>query len=92
MQKFEKNTIIVHYSEIGLKGKNQPQFRKKLKTNIKNKLKSKNLLWPVSETRGYLTISVPQKEKNKIEKALQLFTEISGIAWFTPSQKISYFY
>ena len=90
MHTFEINTIIIHYSEIGLKGKNQPQFRKKLKANIKKKLKSENLLWPVSEKRGYLTISISEKEETKVEQVLQLLAEIAGIAWFTPAQKILY--
>ena len=36
--------VVVHYAEIGLKGKNKPFFEKKLITNIKTAFKEENIL------------------------------------------------
>ncbi|HDL17646.1 MAG TPA: tRNA 4-thiouridine(8) synthase ThiI [Bacteroidetes bacterium] len=87
MSQFRINKIIIHYGEIGLKGKNQPVFRKQLKRNIQQKLKTAALDWPVTETRGSLSIDVPESAVEQIEQARQILREVAGIVWFAPAVK-----
>ena len=83
------NTILIHYgSEIGLKGKNQPQFRRRLKENLQLKLKSMGMDWVVDETRGHLSISIPSKYEGLIEPALQKIGEVFGVAWLAHARRI----
>ena len=84
------NLILIHYGEIGLKGKNQPTFRKQLKKNIKLMLKALDWAWPVTETRGYLTISVPENWDNEVKTVYARVWDIAVIVWYTPCLWISY--
>ena len=84
------NLILIHYGEIGLKGKNQPTFRKRLKKNIQLQLKVLDLAWPVTETRGYLTISVPENCENSLKTVLAKLRDTPGIVWYTPCLRITY--
>src|SRR5436189_1879878 len=59
MDNQRQRTILIHYSEIGLKGANQPKFRRQLRDNIRLKLKTLGLNWPVYEKPGCLWIPVP---------------------------------
>ena len=80
--------ILVHYGEIGLKGKNQPQFRRKLRQNLVRKLAAMGLDWPVWEQRGYLWIHVPEDQLGELDRALQAVREVFGISWFAVSREI----
>ena len=83
------NTILIHYdSEIGLKGKNQPVFRKKLKENIRFMLKNIGFDCPVYETRGYLYVVIPDKYESSSEAIFQKVREIFGVAWLTSAKKV----
>lgn len=87
MDKNQLNTILIHYSEIGLKGKNQPYFRRLLKQNIKAVLRSMKLDWPVSETRGHLYVTVSQNQD--MEPVLKNLQQVFGVAWLSPALKVS---
>lgn len=83
------NTILIHYdSEIGLKGKNQPVFRKKLKEKISFALKSIDFACPVHETRGHLYVVIPEKYDDSIEAIFERVREVFGVAWLTLAKKI----
>lgn len=85
----ESNRIIVHYGEIGLKGKNQPAFRKQLARNIARKLSVSGLDWPVEETRGYLKICVPPHSARELDHVRDLLQEVSGVVWYAPAVEFS---
>lgn len=63
--------VIIHYSEIGLKGKNRPYFEKKLALNIKKKTGLE-----VRREYGRLVMSY-DKEKTKLLK------KVPGIAYYS---------
>jgi thiamine biosynthesis protein ThiI len=80
--------ILIHYGEIGLKGKNQPEFRRKLKENITRKLGAAGLQWPVWEQRGYLWISVPDEDPQRAQAFLPRLSEVFGISWYALAREI----
>ncbi len=82
------NHILIHYGEISLKGKNQPQFRMQLLKNIRLSLKSANIDWPIKHHRGYLSLSVLQEEKTEI--ARKKLEQVFGITWFSPAVQYQY--
>ena len=65
--------ILVHYSEIGLKGKNRAFFEKKLVKNIKKILKG-----IVKREFGRIII----KTDEKWEEVKKKLSKVFGIAWF----------
>jgi thiamine biosynthesis protein ThiI len=82
------NSILIHYGEISLKGKNQPQFRKKLLNNILISLKSIGIEWPLVQYRGYLLLSV--LDPSKIDLAQNKLAHVLGINWYSPAKRIEY--
>ncbi len=89
MQCEQQHAILIHYNEIGLKGRNQPQFRRHLRQNIRLRLDSVGLDWPVKETPGYFTVAVPAAATApSLELALQTLREVFGIAWIAPVQRL----
>jgi thiamine biosynthesis protein ThiI len=82
------NYILIHYGEISLKGKNQPQFRMQLLKNIRLSLKSADIDWPIKHYRGYLSLEVLQKEKTEI--AQKKIEQVFGIVWFSPAIRYHY--
>ena len=82
------NYILIHYGEISLKGKNQPQFRMQLLKNIRLSLKSADIDWPIKHYRGYLSLEVLQKEKTEI--AQKKLEQVFGIVWFSPAIRYHY--
>lgn len=73
--------IIIHYSEIGLKGKNRAFFEQKLKGNIQQALGKDFLIKKIPSA----FLVQPKKEINQeiIEKLKKIF----GIAYFVITQK-----
>ncbi len=73
------DSIVIHYDEIGLKGKNRTHFENKLIDNIKSKLKtiSKRCI----RESGQITITIDSK--SNIEKIRDILTKIPGIAHFS---------
>ena len=82
------NSFLIHYGEISLKGKNQPQFRKQLRKNIILTLNNIGIDWPVKQFRGYLLLTIEDQEKiNLVQNKLN---NILGINWYSPALKIDY--
>ena len=71
--------VIVHYSEIGLKGDNRSFFEKKLVNNIEKVVKG-----DVRRISGRLLIEIEEAEKEQTKEALK---NIPGIAYFTFAYK-----
>jgi len=84
------NCILIHYGEISLKGRNQPQFRKQLLKNIKLTLKAESIEWPIQQYRGYLLLTIPSQESEKTDVILKRLNHVFGITWFTKAKRIEY--
>lgn len=69
------NTIIIRYSEIGIKGLNRPYFENKLIKNIKDCLNKNKVNYKIIKTRGRILIHT----RNKCPKLKYVF----GIASFS---------
>ena len=65
------NSIVVHYGEIGIKGKNRSFFEKKLVENIRWNLKDLNVL-SVKRMLGRLIVEIDENSKlNQITEKMQ---------------------
>jgi thiamine biosynthesis protein ThiI len=84
------NCILIHYGEISLKGRNQPQFRKQLLKNIQLSLEAENIDWPINQYRGYLLLNIPREEIIKTDVVIKKLTHVFGITWFTKAKRAEY--
>ena len=76
-------TIIVRYSEIGLKAKyTRKTFENVLIKNIKNALKLKHILFEIKRQRGRIFIGTKE-----IDRALPILQNIFGIKSISPALK-----
>ena len=85
-----ENCILIHYGEISLKGRNQPRFRKRLLENIQQILKAENINWPIRQSRGYLILKIPNKEKKNLNIVMSKLVHVFGISWFTKAIRLEY--
>jgi tRNA uracil 4-sulfurtransferase len=77
-------SVVVHYGEIGLKGKNQPQFRRQLRRVIREKLSSLGFDWWVEEAAGMLMVRAdPEASSDDLERVVGGLQQVFGIAWMT---------
>ncbi len=79
------NSIVVHYGEIGTKGKNRSFFEKKLVENIKWNLKDKF----ISVKRFYGRIVIEIKEDYNAAELKEKLSNIFGITHFSFAVKSS---
>jgi thiamine biosynthesis protein ThiI len=83
------NTILVQHGELYLKGKNRPVFLRCLHHNLKGKLRSLGITWPVQRPYGYFFVKVPPLDDNtRLERVLAALSEVAGVAWYTPAHRI----
>ena len=73
------NSVVVHYGEIGIKGKNRSFFEKKLMDNLRWNLKKFNV--PVK--RNYGRIIVELKDDSKTEEIKQKLVNVFGVSHFS---------
>ncbi len=78
-----RNRIILHYGELTLKGCNRHSFVKKLRTNVRNKIKSLGLTWDVVSIHDRMFIEVPIDFSGDIDAIATKLAEIPGIAWLS---------
>lgn len=75
---------VIHYSEIGLKGKNRSMFEDKLAFNVKTALKKRGLkIRGIEKDSGRIVCEVKGNEK-KVEKSLK---KIFGIKYFSLAEE-----
>jgi thiamine biosynthesis protein ThiI len=75
--------ILIHYGELGLKGNNQPAFRRQLRDNIRKRLEMAGLNWPIQQTSGFYTIPLPAGvDEQTVRTGLEALRQVFGIAWF----------
>jgi len=82
--------ILIHYGEISLKGRNQPQFRKQLLRNIQLSLKAEDIAWPIGQFRGYLLLTIPENELSRIDVVFEKLSQIFGITWYALVDRLEY--
>ncbi len=83
------NTILIHYGEIGLKGKNQPDFRNALESNIRFRLRSLGLKWKIRYSHSYFYIEIPEDSKEDLSSVIDTLLHLPGIAWLARAVNIS---
>lgn len=74
------DSIVIHYDEIGLKGKNRPAFERLLMDNIRHKTRLSSL----KRETGQMTLTAKPTKKLK-----GILSKIPGIAYFSPAKKCS---
>jgi thiamine biosynthesis protein ThiI len=82
--------ILIHYGEISLKGRNQPQFRKQLLRNIQLSLKAEDIEWPIGQFRGYLLLTIPENQLSKTEVVFDKLSHVFGITWYALVDRLEY--
>jgi thiamine biosynthesis protein ThiI len=75
----DKNYIIVHYGEIGLKGRNRPYFEKKLVRNLKRSLKGQEVEF---FRRIFGRILIKLGKRADFDSLRPLVGKVFGIAYF----------
>ncbi len=84
-----KKAILIHYSEIALKGRNQPLFRRQLRANIRQKLRSLSLAWTLQEKPSFLSVAVPpDATADQIDLCVKGLREVFGIAWLAVTEPL----
>jgi tRNA uracil 4-sulfurtransferase len=84
-----EHSILIHFGELGLKGKNQPMFRKQLRRNIRSKLRSQGLNWQVEDAVGLFTIHIPEESVDvAIDQVLLGLQQVFGVAWITCARRL----
>lgn len=83
------HSILIHFGELGLKGRNQPMFRRQLRRNIRLKLKSLGAQWTVRDAVGLFTVDIPVGEPDDlIQAAISGLRDVSGIVWLTLARRL----
>jgi thiamine biosynthesis protein ThiI len=84
-----RHSILVHFAEVGLKGRNQPMFRRQLRRNIRIKLRRVGFDWPVQDAVGLCIIHLPPADSDRpLEQVLQALRQVSGVAWITAARRL----
>ncbi len=78
-------TYVVHYGELGLKGKNRPQFEKRLRRNIRTALKTYGEVKVESRNRYLLVETDEAIPEARVRYHLE---RIFGIAYFAPAHRL----
>lgn len=76
--------ILVHHSEIALKGMNRSKFESILAKNIKNKLKELNVE-EVNRTQARIVVRLRNDEL--LPKAISSIKKVFGVKWFTIAEE-----
>lgn len=64
-------------------------FRRQLRRNIRIKLRSLGLEWPVEDAVGLFTVHVPESDRDQaIAPVLTALGQVSGIVWITCARRL----
>jgi thiamine biosynthesis protein ThiI len=77
------NRIILYYGELTLKGSNRQTFIKKLRTNVRNKIKSYDLTWEVVSIHDRMFIEIPEDFTGDVDNIAHKLAEVPGVAWLS---------
>lgn len=76
--------MIVQFAELSLKGKNRHRFIKKLRKNIKDKLKALDYEWPVIAIHDRIYVNVADNVSRETAKqVVHELARLPGIAWLS---------
>ena len=81
-----KSVLLIHYHELGLKGRNRPGFERQLIHNISHALAAAGLSCVVKRTSGRILVYPPDYEQGLV--ALELLVKIPGIARVSLGEQI----
>jgi thiamine biosynthesis protein ThiI len=79
------NSVVVHYSEIGLKGDNRPFFERHLVKNIKIAIRNTNYE-SVKRSYGNIIIRLRKDADNNV--IIQRLAKIPGIKWYALAEEV----
>ncbi len=77
--------IVVHYAEIGLKGKNRPYFERQLQRNIGARLAGLGVIGVQRLPGRFLVELEPEGDR---AAALERLRTVPGIAYFAPARRV----
>ena len=77
-------SIVIHYGEIGIKGKNRYLFENRLLSNIREHLKPLGT-GPIRRRRGHLIVEVGEADAQAVQDEL---AHISGIEFFFLAERV----
>jgi len=83
------NTILIHYGEIALKGRNRPDFQRQLRRNVVRRLGLAGGDWSVCHAHDHLYVAIPSTPPAELEPALDALAEVSGVVWYAPALGLS---
>ncbi len=75
--------VLIHYGELGLKGKNRPRFEQQLLRNIKIAVRDLELL-PPRRLYGRFLLPLPAERVEQSAEALARLQRVFGIATLAP--------
>ncbi|MFK8010561.1 MAG: tRNA uracil 4-sulfurtransferase ThiI [Marinicellaceae bacterium] len=75
--------IIIYYGELTLKGCNRHSFIKKLRVNIRNKMKSMDMHWEVVSIHDRMFIQIPDDYTGDIDTIVNKLADVPGTAWLS---------
>jgi thiamine biosynthesis protein ThiI len=84
----EPDTILIHYGEIALKGRNRPDFERALQRNVSRRLVAVGADWPVRRVHDGLRVEVPPQAAGRLGAALSVLGEVSGVVWFAAAASV----
>ncbi|MBR3309406.1 MAG: tRNA 4-thiouridine(8) synthase ThiI [Lachnospiraceae bacterium] len=76
-----KQTLLIKYSEIGVKGKNRYVFEDMLVKNMKSALKVVDGVYEVRKASGRMYVNCEEKD---LDEAIEALKKVFGIAWICP--------
>ena len=76
-----KQTLLIKYSEIGVKGKNRYVFKDMLVKNMKSALKALDGEYEVRKASGRMYVNCEEKD---LDEAIEALKKVFGIAWICP--------
>lgn len=76
-----KQTLLIKYSEIGVKGKNRYVFEDMLVKNMRSALKVLGGEYEVRKAQGRMYVNC---EENELDEAIEALKKVFGIAWICP--------
>lgn len=79
------NRILMTYGELALKGRNLDHFKQRLRDNIRLRLQSEGMDWPVRWRHKRLFVEVPDDAGEQLHAALAALEQVAGLVWIYPS-------
>ena len=83
----QKHVILVHYHELGLKGRNRPAFERKLLDNIKATLQFEGFQLATKRISGRLLVYPTDRQQGL--SVLELIIKIPGVARASLGEQVS---